>query len=278
MKTIRKILLLTDFSDVAHNASLYALNISIKVKSEIEILHIINTPVDWVKHPLDKEKLYPETKAEIARAKANLSSIGRGFKAEGIEASENLIYNVGVEDLPYYINKDKYDLIIMGSHGSKGIKEYVIGSNAQKVIRASQVPVLVVKTPPNNDSINKIVMASTFEENQKQTYERLFDYAADLGTEVDLLYINTPYHFKETEEIEKMLTTFCQDRPHQNCGKHHVDALNEERGIQYYMDQSNADIFAIATSGKSRWSRMISPSLSEAVVNHLDIPVLVFHV
>lgn len=278
MNKLKKILLLTDFSDVANNAALYASNISKKTNSEVEILHIINTPVDWVKHPLEKEKLYPETKAEIGRAKSKLSAMVREFKLQGIEAADNLIYNVGAEDLPHYIKKEKYDLIIMGSHGSKGIKEYVIGSNAQKVIRACQVPVLVVKTPPARESIDRIVMASTFEENQKPFFNQLFDYASDWGADVSLLYINTPYHFKESEEIENMLATFCSDGQGIKCSKEHVDALNEERGIQFFMNKSNADLFAIATSGKSRLARMISPSLSEAVVNHLDIPVLVFHV
>lgn len=95
MKKIKKILLLTDFSEVAENATRYALSIAKQVKSEIEILHIINTPVDWVKLPLDKEKLYPETKSEIGSAKAKLSELVREFSKQGIKATESLVFNVG---------------------------------------------------------------------------------------------------------------------------------------------------------------------------------------
>ena len=276
MKTINKILLLTDFSEVANHAIRYALNITEKVKSEIEILHIINAPVDWVKLPLEKEKLYPEIRAEIGNAKTKLSALVGEFEKKGLRATESLVFNLGVENIPQYIKEEKHDLIIMGSHGSKGIKELAIGSNAQMVIRASHIPVLVVKTPPKSESFSRIVMASTFEENQKPTLKSMFDYASDLGTDIDLLYINTPYHFKETEEIEKMLSFYCEDSPIKNCGIHHVDALNEERGIQFYMNQSNADFLAIATAG-NKLSRLFSPSLTEAIVNHLNIPVLVFH-
>jgi nucleotide-binding universal stress UspA family protein len=277
MKTIGKILLLTDFSEVANHATRYALNITELVGSEIEILHIVNTPVDWVKLPLDKEKLYPGIKSEIGSAKAKLSAVLSEFSKQGIKATESLVFNVGVENIPQYIAEEKYDLIIMGSHGSKGIKEFTIGSNAQKIIRTSQVPVLVVKTPPKSESFSRIVMASTFEENQKPYFRRMFNYASDLGADIDLLYINTPYHFKETEEIEKMLTFFCEDCPKMNCTKYHVDALNEERGVQFFMSHSKAGLIAIATAGKSKLSRLFSPSLSEAIVNHLEIPVLVFH-
>ncbi|TVR86529.1 MAG: universal stress protein [Saprospirales bacterium] len=275
-KQINKILLLTDFSEVSNHATHYALNIAQQVKSEVVILHVINTPVDWVKLPLDKERLYPETKSEIGSAKTKLADLVKEFEGEGIKTTQSLVFNLGVEDIPQYISKDKHDLIIMGSHGSKGIKKYGLGSNAQKVIRSSQVPVLIVKSPPKSESIKRIVMASTFEDSQKDCFKRMFNYASDLGADVDLLYINTPYHFKETEDIDKMLTSFCEDCPKKSCGKHHVDALNEERGIQFFMNDSNADFLAIATKGKSPFSRLFSASLTESVVNNLTIPVLVF--
>ena len=277
MKTINKILLLTDFSELANNATQYTFRIATKTKSEVEILHIINTPIDWVKLPLDKEKLYPEIKSEIGNAKAKLSALQMKFSKEGVKAIESLVFNVGVENIPQYITQDKYDLIIMGSHGSKGIKEFAIGSNAQKVIHTSEVPVLVVKNPPQNENFNRMVMTSTFEENQSPYFKRMFKYATDLAVDIDLLYVNTPYNFKETEEIEKMFTLFCKDCSKKNCSKYHVDALNEERGIQFFMSNSDADLMTIATEKKSILSSLFSPSLSEAIVNHLDIPVLVFH-
>ena len=198
------------------------------------------------------------------------------FLNKGITATESLVFNVGVENIPQYISEEKFDLIIMGSHGSKGIKEFTIGSNAQKVLRNSSVPVLIVKNHPKSEAFSRIVMASTFEENQKPYFKSLLNYASDLGADIDLLYINTPYHFKETEEIEKMLTLFCEDCTKKNCGKHHINAFNEERGIQFFMNNSNADLFAMATKGKSPLSQLFSASLTEAIVNHLKIPVLVF--
>ena len=277
VKTINQILLLTDFSEIADYARQYAQIIARQTSSAIGILHIINSPVDWVNLPLEKEKLYPETKARIGSAKAGLATMVNEFSRQGINAAQSLVFNVGVEDIPQYITADKYDLIIMGSHGSLGDRGVNLGSNAQKVIRYSKVPVLIVKTPPRSESFTRIVMASTFEEDQKPYFKEMFSYAAALGTEMDLLYVNTPYHFKETEEIDNMLTAFCEDDAEKNCGKYHVDALNEERGIKFFMSRSQADIFGIATGHRSMLTSLFSSSLSEAVVNHLDIPVLVFH-
>lgn len=277
INAINKIVLFTDFSEVSQNATQYALNISKSTNAEIEILHVINTSVDWVNLPLENEKLYPEVKLEVGRAKEKLSALQVKFLEKGVKATESLVFNVGVENIPQYIKPEKQDLIIMGSHGSKGIKEFTIGSNTQKVIRNSEVPVLVVKSPPQSNFFNHIVMTSTFEENLKPYFKKMLNYATGLSSDIDLLYINTPYRFKETEEIEKTLALVCEDSSQKKCRKQYIDALNEEKGIDFFMRNSNADLLAIVTRKKTKLSSLFSSSLSESIITDLNIPVLVFH-
>jgi nucleotide-binding universal stress UspA family protein len=278
MKTINKVLLLTDFSDVANNAVDYAIQIAKKTKAEIEVLHLISTPVDWVKLTLDKEKMFPETKAEIGIAKSKLTELLKQFTDQGIKATKTIVYNVGTQNISQFIKEEKYNLIVMGSHGIKGIIDFAVGSNVINVIRNTQIPILVVKTPLKKDSLNRIVMSSTFDEKQRSYFEKMISYANDLDAKIDLLYINTPYHFKESSEIDQMLNLFDKDCPDNTCNKHHVDAFNEERGVQFFMEKSDADLFAIATERKSKFSHFFSLSLTEAIINHLQIPVLIFHV
>lgn len=123
MKPINKILLLTDFSEVSENAKEYALLIAKKANAEVKIMHMINTPIDWVKISLDEEKLYPETKAEIIKAKNTIKELLIEFKNKGVTATQSIVFNVGVEDIPQYIESESIDLVIMGSHGANGIKE-----------------------------------------------------------------------------------------------------------------------------------------------------------
>ncbi|MDZ7807487.1 MAG: universal stress protein [Gracilimonas sp.] len=282
MKSKNRILLLTDFSDVwQYTRQPITLESSLspgQVGSDVDIMHIINTPVEWSKLPLEREKLYPEVKAEIGNARAKLSKMVMDYSREDLKAVESLVFNLGVENIPKHIDSKKYDLIIMGSHGSKGLKPFSIGSNAQSVIRNAEIPVLVVKTPPENEKIGNIVMATTLEEDQRPYYKQLLNFAAEFNADVDLLFVNTPYNFRETKEIKKMHTALCEEGAAKNCENYHVDAYNEERGIQYFMEDSDAEIFAIAKRERSKFNGLFSSSLSEAVVNHLEIAVLVFHV
>ena len=278
MAAIKKLLLLTDFSEISDHATQHALQIAKKTGAAVTFLHVINTPVDWVKLPLEHEQYYPETKAQIGKAKAGLSALGIEFSKQGISTTETLVYNVGAENIPKYINGKDYDLVIMGSHGASGFKEVALGSNAQKVVRQTKVPTLIVKTPPPLGGFQRMVIASDFEPEHQSFYGDLFDIRAQLQTELDLLYVNTPYKFKESEDIAEMLNGFCELGSEIKCGRHHVDALNEERGVAYFMKQSHADVLAIATTGKSSLAQLFSPSVTEAVINHLEVPTLVFHI
>src|SRR5690606_20774899 len=105
-----KIVLLTDFSEVSEHATNYAMQIAKKTRAKVQVLHVINTPVDWVKIPLENEKLYPEVKAEIGLANFKLSELTKLFDKEGIEANKSLVYNLGVENISEHIKDKDFDL------------------------------------------------------------------------------------------------------------------------------------------------------------------------
>lgn len=152
-----------------------------------------------------------------------------------------------------------------------------MGSNAQKVLRKSTFPILIVKNKPKKSELSTIAFASTFDENQFEPFQKIRSFSDILDTELHLLYINTPNNFKETKDIEILLHSFCESCEKKGCKKHTYNAFNEERGIKEFMKDKPIDIFAIATEGRSSFAQLFSPSLTETIVNHLDMPVLSIH-
>lgn len=277
MDTIKKILLLTDFSDVSESATQYALQLAKKSGADVRVLNVVATPVDWVKIPLEKELNYPETKQAIVYVKQQLKAIEDRFGKAGVSCQTSVSYNLGVENIVSHISHDEVDLVVMGSHGASGIKEFTIGSNAQKILRSVKTPVLVIKNPPKKDALESIVFASSFEDQQLPAFKTAAAFANITELEMHLLHINTPYNFSETHAIEKMMTAFCEKQSAVECHKHCYSALNEERGMDQFMSDSDIDLFAIATSGKSGLRQLFNSSLTERLVNHLEIPVLSIH-
>jgi nucleotide-binding universal stress UspA family protein len=270
---MKNILVPTDFSDCAREAEELGFEFAKRANAKIHFLHLLRTPVDWVKLPLEKEDFYPETKEKIGIAKSKLSQLKRDAEKMGLESQTFLVYDKGQEEIDFHIEHHKHDFVIMGSHGARGFKE-VIGSNTQRVVRNSPVPVFVVKKRPEKFEIKNIVFASTFEEDVQGPFQKVIEFAELMNAKIHLLYVNVPYHFKETDESETNMQSFLNKCSKGTCSINIYNALDEERGIQKFAKSINADVIALTTHGKSGIMKMISPSITESLVNHTEVLVL----
>jgi len=269
---MKNILVPTDFSDCARVAEELGFKFAKKANAEIHFLHLLRTPVDWVKLPLEKEDFYPEVKKRIGAAKSKLSQLKRDAEKIGLKAQTFLVYDKGQEEIDLHIDHHKHDFIIMGSYGAKGLKE-VIGTNTQRVVRYSSAPVLVVKKKSQKFEIKNIVFASTFEEDVQKPFQKVVDFAKLMGAKIHLLNVNVPFNFKETDEIEAKMQSFLERSTNESCTINIYNALNEERGIQKFAESISTDMIALTTHGRTGIMKMISPSITESIVNHSEIPV-----
>jgi nucleotide-binding universal stress UspA family protein len=270
---MKNILIPTDFSECSRAAEDIGLEIAKKANSEIHFLHIINTPIDWVNLSLEKESLYPDTKAEIGSAKFELSELEKRAEKMGLKARRYLLFNKGRVEIDQHIKHHKHDFVVMGSRGTEGLRE-ITGSNTQKVVRHSPAPVLVIKKKTNKFEVKNIVFASTFEEDVHLPFHNIIEFADLMDAQIHLLYVNMPSEFKETGEAKANMQAFLEKCPRGNCSINIFNALNEESGIQKFAESIDADMVAITTHGNTGIIKIISPGITESLVNHSDIPIL----
>ena len=271
---MKNILVPTDFSECAKVAEDVGLEIAKTANAEIHFLHIQSTPVNWVKLSLEKENLYPDTKAEIGHAKSKLNELVRRAEKLGLKAKQFLTFDKGREEIDQHIRHHQHDFIVMGSHGSSGLKE-IIGTNTQRVVRNSLVPVLVVKDKPKTSGFKQVVFASNFEEDVHRPFHKVVEFADLMKADTHLLYVNMPFNFKESDEIESSMLQFMDKCPREGkCSMNVFNALNEERGILKFSEKIKADVIALTTHGKTGFMKMLSPSITESLVNHSNVPVL----
>ncbi|MBD80957.1 MAG: universal stress protein UspA [Crocinitomicaceae bacterium] len=269
---MKKILVPTDFSDCAQAAENIALEIAIKANAEIHFMHILDTPVNWIKLPLEKEKLFPETKHLIALTKTKLSELKNKAQKLGLKAETFLTFNESREGIDTHIKHHEHDFVVMGSHGISGLKS-IIGSNTQKVVRYSPAPVLVIKEKQPFE-IKNIVFASTFEEDVHKPFHKIIEFADLMKAQIHLLNVNVPFRFKETGEAEANMKAFLETCSRGTYSINIYNALNERRGIQKFSESINADVIALTTHGKTGFMKMLSPSIAEGLVNHSSFPIL----
>jgi nucleotide-binding universal stress UspA family protein len=176
--------------------------------------------------------------------------------------------------------ESKADLIIMGSHGTSGMKEMLLGSNTEKVVRSSSIPVLVIKKEQKNISFDDVVFASDFSEESIDSYKRVMKTLSLLAENVHLVHVNTPYgDFKSSLEIENNAAKFLKKAE----GKldklntiHYVADYSIEKGIFNFCNVVGADLVAIVTHGRKGFAHFLSGSISEDIANHSTLPVITF--
>ncbi|HLT33443.1 MAG TPA: universal stress protein [Aquaticitalea sp.] len=174
------------------------------------------------------------------------------------------------------------DLIVMGSHGASGLTEIFVGSNTEKVVRYSDIPVLVIKSKPTSVDYRAVVFASDFSEEAISPYVSASKMFETLGTEMHLLYVNVPgERFKSTADMESTLTGFLQQADG-NLNRmnmvHYVADTSVERGILNYAVKSKADLIAIPTHGRTGLAHFFEGSISEDLANHATLPVMTFKI
>jgi nucleotide-binding universal stress UspA family protein len=92
------------------------------------------------------ERLIPEAVGKKEKqAQAYLDKIAKTLQAKGIKTRTEVLLGKPAEEILIYANRIGCDLIIMASHGSSGLSRWTHGTVAERVFRATLVPILMVK-------------------------------------------------------------------------------------------------------------------------------------
>ncbi len=145
MKDFSTILVAIDFSDSSDNAFNLALNMARKYSAKLELVHVINEPVDlrgfYVPH-ISFEKLEEEIEEG---ARKMMESFCRRHLADYENFESHIVAGLPYEQILQQAQDLGADLVILGTHGRTGLDHVLFGSTAEKVVRRSPVPVLTVR-------------------------------------------------------------------------------------------------------------------------------------
>jgi len=145
MFNIKNILLPTDFSKLSLSAAEYALELSEKYRAKIHVLNVLEkTPPILAIRSLDlsQDKILKEM--ESAAKKSLTDTVQKITKNKNLEVVSVIRKGNDYEEIIKYSEEKKIDIIVIATHGRTGILHTLIGSVAEKVIRFSKIPVLVI--------------------------------------------------------------------------------------------------------------------------------------
>ncbi len=277
---MKKILVPTDFSELADMAMNIAVNLTKDSNTEVHLLHSIE-----MLHVYDElsNDLMVEAKGEgysymhvaTDRAKQRMNEFKIKLEEKGINCSVEVVSGKPYSAVLNYVDDHDINLVIMGTKGSDGLAEIIIGSNAQKIIRNCNCPVLTVKEGSDNFEFKNIVLASDFNEasaiNNISYIGRIAEY---FEANVTLLFVATPLNFIGQEELEKKIFDLGEKEGLTNFNVEIFKAESAEEGITEYSQLKQPDVVAISTHGRGFLRKLFISNTTEYLANHLSTPLL----
>lgn len=274
---MKKILVPTDFSKEAENALKVAAQLAKEHNTEIYLLHMLELPLHQI-DALSGHSDLPEAMFFMKLAHKKFEETLAKDYLKGITVHETVDFRESFTEINTIAKEKGIDIIIMGSHGASGFKEMFIGSNAEKVVRTSEVPVLVIKNEHKNFSVSNFVFASDFKNDSKETYKQAAKLANFFGATLHLVLVNTANNFLTTVEAKERMNAFIKGVPFGNYTINIYNDKSVESGILNFSHSLNADLIGISTHGRQGIAHFFNGSISEDIVNHAKRPVITFKI
>lgn len=258
-----KIIVPTDFTPVSEVAIRYACEIATYTKSEVHLLHIV--------HEDDGMK----------EAHAQLTEQANRHRNAGVNidviAKEGSIF----EDIPAIAESHGAELIIMGTHGLRGM-QFLVGSNALRIVSETKVPMIIVQEGTQlSAKVTKVLAPLDLHKETKQKLRFAADVAERFHAEVHLI---SP---KESDE-------FLNNRLERNVS--YSEGYMEERNVKYvthvtksgegafvkdllqYAKENSIDLICILNTAEDRLIHAFGVDAEQKIItNEHAIPVMILN-
>lgn len=268
---MKRILVPIDFSDTSVEAFKFAVSIAEKSGGVIHMLNVVELPVLYDSAAvLAFEQTYmQDRKKEVEKMFARIKEKFASDKP--VKVKSIVSYGGSVATIRRMIVETKSDLVIMGTHGAKGIKEFTVGSNTEKIVRSSSVPVISMKK--GIKQVKHIVLPTTPDIEMEELTMEVKKLQAFFGATLHVLFVNTPGRFRTDGVIQQEMKDFTKRFMLKNFTVNIFNDLSEEEGIKNFSRGVKADIIAMRTHGRRGIAHLTSGSIAEDVVNHIDCAI-----
>lgn len=269
---MKKILVPIDFSEFSAYALEMAAQLAKQHEAGILILHMIGLSDSVLANSEIAEEQEAKYYLKLAKTKIKEFTEKEYLKDVPVDA---IIQNYkDFAEVNEVAKEQNCDLIVMGSHGTSGLSDLFLGSNAEKVIRTAEVPVLVVKQQHKDYQFKKIVFACDLRTENVPAYIKAKAFADMVSAKLEIVYVNTAgANFLGYDDIDQRAAQFSA-AVDQKVAVHYYNYITVEKGIFNYCIENKADLLVIPTHGRKGLAHFVVGSLAENVANHAKFPVM----
>lgn len=276
-----RILVPTDFSDTSERALRYAKSIAREYQSQLFVVHV-NQPINPITPPeavwIDQEGIQQQLEQQLEQEGAALRS--EGFQAKGLSVTGAIH-----DEILSLIKENRIDLIVMGTHGRRGLNRLMFGSDAETVLRQASCPVLIIgpEVAPATDQSwhpKNVICATTFDSNFAWVAAYAYRFAVQCQAQFLLFNIGNP----GPTMVDKDWLLF------EDALKHHLGGLGADISLRTLLSgnlagqkivdvakEYRADLIIMAARAASSIATHLASGTVPQVFAEAPCPVMTLH-
>lgn len=293
MLNIHRVLFPTDFSDGSKQAFPQAAFLADWHDAELHVLNVTG------RHRHDYEetkKNFPisvDTLTEWLRRPSGSGSDANGPDLEALSIVQEQVESAApAEEIVAYTEDEDVDLVVMGTHGRRGVDRMLFGSVTEEVVRKTSCPALTVRTGADvapSRAVRRILVPIDFSDATDTAVQHAKEIALTYGAELDLLHVVEEPFYPPAYDLGSMSfpTQDVLDRVEKQLG----DMAREDIGYEHvmvqaaagyppheildYIEDNDIDLTVLASHGRTGLDRILLGSVAERVLRQSPKPVFV---
>lgn len=275
---MKRILFPTDFSEVANNAFVHALEFARIVQGELVLLHTFELPVyDNQFFPENYNVIFDSLQlAEFDMFKDEISklrSIAEERKLDTIKMTHRLMDGNLIYNIKRAIKEEEMKFVVMGTAGTSGWETFFLGTNTGSVISTVEVPVLCVPLEAKFKKAETIGFTTRYRDKDKKALKEVLKIAKKMNAKIKCLYVKTSHSDVSAATIKEWETEF-KDEPIQFSV---IPSDEVKATILDFVSFKGIDMLAMLTYKRNFFAELFGTSLTQKIVGSFDIPILVMH-
>jgi nucleotide-binding universal stress UspA family protein len=270
MKT-KKILILSDFSEVSHALLQYGLALAQQLNAQVWIQHTYYIPPNIAGEVFIPAEALEDYEKTIYQKFEFLKKELPALKAPEVQ----FVVSFGdlVPEMNKLIDKAQIDLAVIGKQGG-GFVTNILGSNTIKIIQHAHCPVLSVPEGIAFQPYRRMVMAVDLKETQPSVIRQVADFAQVFRSRMDIVHVSEAPVAVDVRQLSHMLDKALENVSHQFF---HIHASEIDKAIERHVEGNSSDLLVLLPRKHSFFDSIFQKSISRQLAYQKKTPLLTIH-
>lgn len=276
---MKKIILPTDFSDIALNAINYALQL---FRDEVCTFFLLNTYTPMIytyEYQINADQFMLEA-IDMVKKNSNIKldelliSLKKKYNNPKHTFTTISTFSVLSDEVASFADKHNIDLVVMGTKGASKAREVLFGSNTIHVIKKAKCPVLAIPENFNFEAPKEILFPADYKiKYQSKTLKPILEIANIYNPRINILHTFNDNDLSEDQEKNKL----ALDNHFNNTAHlfHNVTNQKLTDAIEKFQLRAKINLLVMINTRHSFFEKLFSKSAIHEIALHLNIPLLV---